>query len=308
MKIILLFVDGLGIGSSDPKINPCVQHNLNCLGCFSDNPSLIRSDPESEIVAAEATLSVPGLPQSATGQVALLTGQNAPALLGRHLCGFPNPLLREVLKSHSILKLIKEAGLTCDFLNVFRPPFFELPQATRWRLSATTGAALAAGLDFHRPEDIADCRSIYHDITGAALREKGFDVPVLTAEEAGRIVARQSRNFDLVLFEYFITDRAGHKQDLNLARQEIQKLDSFIDYILSEVDIADTLVVVTSDHGNIEDLSTKSHTLNPAMTLSWGAGKKDFAGQVHDLTDITPALLGLLGVYDRTSSINQKSD
>jgi hypothetical protein len=39
----------------------------------------------------DASLCVPGLPQSATGQAALLTGLNAPELMGRHIEGFPPP-------------------------------------------------------------------------------------------------------------------------------------------------------------------------------------------------------------------------
>ena len=301
MNILLFFVDGLGIGCADPNVNPCAQDGLKCLGCYRDGDNVTRSDPESELIAVDATLGVPGLPQSATGQVALLTGQNAARILGRHLYGFPNQLLRDLLKSHSILKRVKAAGLTCDFLNTFRPPFFDMPETTQWRLSATTGATLAAGLDFHPPEHIAESRSIYHDLTGEFLREKGFDVPILTPEKAGRIAARQSRLHNLLLFEYFLTDRAGHKQDMNQARLEIRKLDAFIESILCELDLRKTLLVMTSDHGNIEDLSTKSHTRNPAMTIAWGKKKSDFARDVQTLTNVTPALLNLLGINDRTA-------
>jgi len=300
MKIILVFVDGLGLGTSNPDINPCVQNDLLHLACYLDNNAFIKSDTESELIAVDATLGIPGLPQSATGQVAVLTGQNASRILGRHLFGFPNQPLRDILKTHTILKTVKENGGTCDFLNAFRDPFFDLPETTKWRLSATTCATLAAGLDFHRPEDIAQSKSIYHDITGDFLREKGFDIPILSLEEAGKIVARQSCSFDLLLFEYFMTDRVGHKQDLNQAKQEIQKLDTFINSILSEVNLLDTLVIVTSDHGNIEDLSTKSHTRNPAMTLAWGLKKMDLAQQISDLTHVTPALLNLLEIHDQT--------
>jgi len=299
MNMIIVFVDGLGIGSADPDLNPCVQEGLNHFGCYRDGDKFIKSDPESELIAVDATLSVPGLPQSATGQVTLLTGHNASKILGRHLYGFPNQPLRDILKSHSVLKRIKDEGLTCDFLNTFRPPFFNLPESTKWRLSATTGATLAAGLEFHPPEHIAESKSIYHDITGGLLWEKGFDVPILTLGEAGRIVARQSKFYDLLLFEYFLTDQIGHKQDSEKARQEILKLDSFISYILIELDLENTLLIVTSDHGNIEELSTKSHTQNPAMTLTWGKKKTEFAANVKALTDITPVLLKLLDINDQ---------
>lgn len=299
MRVFLLFVDGLGVGGPDPEINPCAREGLRRLGCYRNGAHLVRSDPEADCIPVDTALGVPGLPQSATGQVSLLTGRNAPKQLGRHLTGFPNPPLRDLLKSYSLLKILVENGRTCDFLNTFRDPFFDLPLETQWRLSATTGAALAAGLKFHRPEDIEKGDSIYHDMTGESLRGKGFDVPILTVEEAAAIAARRSETFDLLLFEYFLTDRAGHSRNPGEAGEEIRKLDAFISGVLARVNLKETLLIVTSDHGNIEDVSTKSHTRNPVMTLAWGNRKSDFAGRVSDLTHITPAVLNLLGIHDR---------
>lgn len=299
MRIILLFVDGLGIGGADSTVNPCVQNGLHRLGCYRKGDHLLCPDRNGELIPVDATLDVPGLPQSATGQVTLLTGLNGAKILGRHLYGFPNQKLRDCLRTHSVLRQITDSGRSCDFLNTFRDPFFNLPLALKWRLSATTGAALAAGLNFHKPEDIAKSESLYHDITGESLHEKGFDVPILSIEEAAGVVAHRSRLFDLLLFEYFLTDRAGHTQDLSRAKKEIHKLDHFIDYILSDINLDDTLVIVTSDHGNIEDLSTKSHTRHPVMTRVWGSAKTACSQQLSDLTDVTPAILNLMGIHDR---------
>ncbi|MGI8884009.1 MAG: hypothetical protein ACR2IA_07185 [Pyrinomonadaceae bacterium] len=54
-----------------------------------------------------------------------------------------------------------------------------------------------------------------------------------------------------------------------------------------------TTVILTSDHGNIEDLSVRNHTLNDVPTIVWGREKNSVAGRIKDLTDITPAILNL---------------
>ena len=52
--------------------------------------------------------------------------------------------------------------------------------------------------------------------------------------------------------------------------------------------------MVASDHGNVEDLSTRNHTLAPVPVLGFGraAGALE---DVKDLTHVAPLLLGLAG-------------
>jgi bisphosphoglycerate-independent phosphoglycerate mutase (AlkP superfamily) len=52
-------------------------------------------------------------------------------------------------------------------------------------------------------------------------------------------------------------------------------------------------LLVTSDHGNLEEADHKRHTLNPVPFLVWGAQKDALFGLVHSLEDVTPALLAL---------------
>src|SRR6185503_15765345 len=103
-----------------------------------------RVGPPARAWGVDASLGVPGLPQSATGQTAILTGENGPAIMGHHLSGFPGPTLRRVLFERSLLKRIRERGRSATFLNAFRPEYFTMPHAQR-RLSATSLATLASG-------------------------------------------------------------------------------------------------------------------------------------------------------------------
>jgi 2,3-bisphosphoglycerate-independent phosphoglycerate mutase len=293
MKIIFLFIDGLGLGGSDPAVNPCMDASLGLLR-FSEDGKSTQKDPHGGVmVPADACLGVEGLPQSASGQTALLTGVNAPMLLGRHLPGYPNEMLRKILRDDSLFKRITETGRRAAFANAYRPLFFRLKEATRWRLSATTVATLAAGLPFFSTDRLPEDRCLYHDLTNEALIERGFDVPRRTPAQAGKVLKRIADSYDFILFEYFLTDRAGHGRDRRIALCEMQKLDAFVTSLLDSVNPEDTLLLLTSDHGNIEDLSVKTHTRNRVPVFAWGKGKERIAAEVRTIQDVTPAILRL---------------
>ena len=293
MKVVFLFVDGLGIGRQDKETNPCCFDETGIFQIFQNSrPNFLPFDGIS--LELDATMGISGLPQSATGQTALLTGINSAQLLGRHLSGFPNKTLREALLKQSLLLKLKKKRKKPAFLNAFRPLFFELEENEILRLSATTIANHAANLPFFTLEDISHKRAIYQDFTNYDLIEKGFEMPVYTPEEAAEIVAEATNRYDFILYEYFKSDKAGHNQDMPLAIAEIQKLGRFVFDFLNRIDLTETIVILTSDHGNIEDLSTKSHTRNPAMTITWGANKNQIAGKLKSITDLTPAIVFLM--------------
>lgn len=52
------------------------------------------------------------------------------------------------------------------------------------------------------------------------------------------------------------------------------------------------LVVVTSDHGNMEDLSTRRHTDAdvPALVIGNKSARAEFMHEMKKITDIAPAI------------------
>jgi bisphosphoglycerate-independent phosphoglycerate mutase (AlkP superfamily) len=78
------------------------------------------------------------------------------------------------------------------------------------------------------------------------------------------------------------------------AEKHLPELASFINAFLESVNLDETTVILTSDHGNLEDLSIRNHTLNDVPTVVWGRGNQEAAGTIRDLADITPAIIGLL--------------
>jgi phosphopentomutase len=111
---------------------------------------------------------------------------------------------------------------------------------------------------------------------------------------AARTLAQAASELDLALFETFLTDKAGHAQDMAWARAEIVRLERFLAELLEAVDLRSQIVVVTSDHGNLEDLSTPSHTRARVPVLAAGPGSDAFVASVRSLRDFAPAMLQAL--------------
>jgi bisphosphoglycerate-independent phosphoglycerate mutase (AlkP superfamily) len=137
-------------------------------------------------------------------------------------------------------------------------------------------------------------RAVFMDFTNELLIARGEDVLVRTPEEAAAALANVVRENRFTLYEYFITDKMGHAQDWEGARSVILKLAALVRSLLGKLDLDQTTVILTSDHGNIEDLSTRNHTLNAVPTIVWGAHRDRVANRIQSLADITPAILAVL--------------
>jgi len=288
-SVLLFFIDGIGVGLDDPAVNPLASDDRPVLRLTRGaSPRSSSAGAPAFAAGIDASLGVPGLPQSATGQTAILTGVNAPAALGRHVSGFPGPTLQRILREHSLLKTLTEAGRHATFLNAFGPRFFDAAEPRR-RLSATTLATLASGTPFRDWADLTAGRAVAHDLTHWRMRDYGFDLAARTPEEAGAIIARETMKCDFALFEYFETDRAGHARDRSAAVRCLSDLSAALEAVLAGVDLRDTVVLVASDHGNLEDERVKTHTLNPAFFAAWGA--LEGLTPPESLTGIAPLVL-----------------
>ncbi|OGC03019.1 MAG: hypothetical protein A3G35_13875 [candidate division NC10 bacterium RIFCSPLOWO2_12_FULL_66_18] len=290
MGVLLLFVDGLGLGEDDPGRNPVARARLRRLRLLRDCPA---PDPAATLIPTDACLGVAGLPQSATGQTSILAGVNAPAAMGRHINGYCTKSLAEILDGRSLFSCVKAAGGEATFANAYTPAFLaNLPRF----LSVSTVATLRAGLRFRTLDDLARGEALFHDFTNRLLPERGYSLPTITPGEAGRRLACLAQRHAFTMYEHFLTDRAGHTQDMARGVEILEDLEALLDGVLSITDRSADLVILTSDHGNLEDLSTSRHTRNPVPTVLWGAGAAEAAAGIKDLTDIAPAILRHLGM------------
>lgn len=301
MSVLFVFLDGVGLGPAGPD-NPFAALDLPAFERlaggqrWTSEAASVQTDAHT-FVPIDATLGVEGLPQSGTGQAALFTGENAARLHGRHFGPYPPTTVRPLVAARSVFARLTEAGLAPNrlaFANAYPDRFFRSVEASgRW--TVTTLAAHAAGVRLRGADDLAAGRALPADLTGATWQRllDPAHAPTTEAEAARRLGALLD-DHAFVLSEYFLTDKAGHSRDPDRAADVLGALDRFLGALLDGLDAARDLLVVTSDHGNLEDLSTKSHTRNPVPLVAWGAGADAFAG-VASLLDVTPGIVAHLG-------------
>jgi len=297
--IVILFVDGVGIGKKDSSVNPFFVAQLPTLQklCGGELFHLKRkkiSTQFSEVRPVKATLGMPGLPQSGTGQVALFAGVNGAKIFGRHFGPYPPTVLRKILQEQNIFLAFKKLGKSVIFANAFPQPFFDYTASGTQRIPALTYSCIVSDVPLLTVGNLISNSAISADLIRERWHELGHpEVPRIAPYNAGNHLAQLSKNYDLTIFEYFLTDRAGHQRDIYVAREVLEQLDQFLDGFFNDFDHSSSLFVMISDHGNIEDLSTKSHTRNDVPCILCGVQRKHLAQRIHSLTDLMPALLEL---------------
>jgi 2,3-bisphosphoglycerate-independent phosphoglycerate mutase len=294
-RVVFVFLDGVGLGPAD-DYNPFNKAHLPAIQHVLDTPLIAgaeRARPGLLLTALDALLGVDGIPQSATGQAALFTGINVVRQLGYHLPAYPNAILTKLLHDHSILRQATDRGYRATFANAYSPLYFEMVKREKRRMSATTHSVLGANLPFRWLEDLKQGQAVYWDVTNEQLVARfGIDIPIITPEQAGRNLAGLSRNHDLVLYESFLPDLIGHRRQMDEAIKTLELLDRFLGSLWANV-TPDTTVVLCSDHGNIEDLSSGCHTTNPVPLLVKGPGAVLFE-HARSLIDVATPIVTLL--------------
>lgn len=292
MQLLFLFIDGLGLGPRDAERNPLARYPSRFLSLFTEETPALPYD--GVMLPTHADMGIPGLPQSATGQTALFTGRNASQAVGHHVSGMPTPTLRKLLNEASIFKHVQAQGKRGIFANALSEEYFK--SRGEW-ISASTRALLAGGFRYLTLDDLRAGRAVSHDLTNEFLNQMGFAVPQRAPMESARIIANLAQAADFTLFEFILTDAVGHSRDMAQAQELVMRLDTLLAVVLSSLDLQKITVVLSSDHGNFEDLSVKTHTKNKVPTCVWGAGKKLFAGvqelQIEDLANYFIKILAL---------------
>ena len=309
MRMLFLFLDGVGLGPDDPNTNPLAQAAMPNLSRLLNGRRLVAGETplvtdRATVVALDACLGVPGTPQSATGQAALLTGRNVPAEIGYHYGPKPNPAVAAFVRSsngaHSdnLFQSLQEAGKRSALLNAYPETYFAAIASGRRLYSAIPLAVVSAGLALKTADDLRAGRALSADFTGQGWRVRLnlTDTPVLAPAEAGMRIAELAAGYELAFFEYWLSDYAGHGQDMTAALSLLATFDEVLGGLLAAWDDEAGIILITSDHGNLEDLSVRGHTTHPVPALVIGAQelRRRFTAGLRDLTDVTPSILRLL--------------
>jgi 2,3-bisphosphoglycerate-independent phosphoglycerate mutase len=300
VHVVLLFLDGVGIGMKDPDINPFFRARMPALTslCGGELPSIPfknTSTTHAEVLAIPATLGVAGLPQSGTGQTAIFTGVNGAKKFGRHFGPHPPSVLRQVIAEKNIFHQLKARGKSVVFANAFPQRFFDYTESGTRRLTATTLSCQFAGVPLLTANDLQRDEGISADFIRTQWPELGHpEIHPVTSETAGNHLASIAARHDFTLFEYWLTDHAGHSQKMAFAVEVLERLDEFLSGFLKQFDPNTTLFIIVSDHGNIEDLTTKSHTRNKVPCILVGKNRDQLVNRIKNLTHITPGILKIL--------------
>ena len=293
----MLFVDGVGLSPASED-NPFSTTSTPALEALLGGPLTLeacRSESGVVLVPLDAQLGLPGLPQSSTGQASLFTGVNAAQVLGRHQTGLPGPQMRAVIVEHGLFGRAREAGLEVTFANAYSQAYLDALKRGDRKPSATTTAMQGAGVELRDIDDLQREEAVTWDFCGDhAARRVEARIPQREAQEAGRILAQISSGQDLTLFETFLTDLAGHLKRGIEPADAVRRLDQAIGG-LEEYRAADVTWILTSDHGNLEDVSVGTHTTNPVPLLAVGPAAGAFS-ELRSILDVAPAILRLLGV------------
>jgi 2,3-bisphosphoglycerate-independent phosphoglycerate mutase len=241
---------------------------------------------------------VDGMPQSATGQATLLTGQNIPAALGYHYGPKPDHQIAAYLQNGNLFNVLNKNGKRASLLNAYPGRYFEAISSGRRLYSAIPLAVASAGNPLKTENELFLGNAIAADITAQGWRDVLHipDTPVITPIEAGARMAALSSNYDLAFFEYWLSDYAGHHQDMIQALTLLEALDGMLAGLLNTWNDNESLILITSDHGNLEDLSTRRHTQNPVPAIVVGprAERERFCSGLTSLTGISPAILRVI--------------
>jgi phosphopentomutase len=296
MSVIFLFIDGVGLGKEDDT-NPFYQSTYRGFSAMVGDQSFTEkagelTEKNHVFRHVDATLNVEGLPQSGTGQTALFTGENAAKEIGKHFGPFPHSGIKYLLEEQSLFKKAQKMDKNCRFVNAYPDIFFQKArQRNRW--SCTTLMSKSADIKLNTTEEVKAGKALTAEITQQVWREHlNIDVPQISPEEAAERLLKEGQNYNLLLHEYYLTDKAGHSQKHERATSFLKTYNRFLWYLIQHKDSKTTLVL-SSDHGNVEDLSVKTHTYNRVPLFVYGPGARHFE-DATSIMDVTPSILELL--------------
>ncbi len=293
----MIFLDGVGIGEADPSKNPFFKYGFNTFTeFFGKIPNLDSQSLEGEnrfLFPTDAIMGVPELPQSGTGQTSIFCGVNASRVLGKHFGPFPHSMLVPLIREQNIFKSFKDRDKKVVFANAYPKQFFEYIKSGKKRLSATSLCCRLSDVKLKSSVNLRNGDAISAEIDNLIwVNELEYNFPIIKPETAGKKLIKIAQNHHFTLFEHFLTDHLGHGRRAEMMEDRLSVLDTFLSYILRNIPENFTLVIC-SDHGNLEDISIKTHSTNPALTITAGKYADKLKNRISDLSHIKDAILEL---------------
>ncbi|MCX6173586.1 MAG: alkaline phosphatase family protein [Ignavibacteriales bacterium] len=292
---IMIFMDGVGIGKKDYEYNPFFKYGFKTFSeIFGEIPHIDKQKLKGNnafLFPVDASMGIPDIPLSGTGQTSIFCGINAPKYIGKHFGPYPYSTLVPIIKEKNIFRSFMQRRKKVYFVNAYPKQFFDYVNSGRRRLSVTTLSCIMNGMRLNNISDIHKGKALAADINNRLFVEKmNYKLKVINAETAADRLIRLGSKNHFTLFEIFHTDHLGHGRNSEWLEYTTGILDRFLFHIITNLKKNMTLVVC-SDHGNFEDLSIKMHTLNPAIGITAGKDAELLSKKIKKLYDIKPAIM-----------------
>lgn len=292
----MIFIDGVGIGDADPEKNPFVKRGFKTFEKIfgsiphKNNSTIIK--PPYYLFPSDPVMGIKGFPQSGTGQVSIFCGMNAPEFVGKHFGPFPYSTTIPIIKEENILHHYKKIGRRVFFANAYPDVFFNYINSGKERLSVTALSCKLSGIRLNDADDVKRGSAITAEITNARWNKKlSYNLEVISPQTAALRLLNLAYENDFTLYEFFLTDHLGHGRIKDEFDEIYNNIDEFLITILNEMDLLKLTLIICSDHGNIEDISIKTHTMNNSLTITAGKHAKELYENIKDLSDIKPAII-----------------
>lgn len=297
--ILLLFLDGVGIGKKDYEWNPFFKFGFQTFqNLFGELPHLENrslSNGKIFLSGVDASMGISGLPQSGTGQTSIFCGVKAPQIINQHFGPFPYSTLIPIIQEKNIFKYFLDNNEKVTFANAYPQVFFDYINSGKKRLSVTTLSCNLNGMHLNGIDEVVKGEALTAEITNARWNTKlGYNLPIISAEQAAKNLLNISNKNTFTAFEYFLTDHLGHGRYDEDTEATFKILDEFLFTIFTQFDKEKLSIILCSDHGNVEDLSVKTHTTNPSLLITAGQNAKIVSENIKDLSDIKHSIIKYL--------------
>lgn len=279
MKLIYLFVDGLGLRE------PAADNPVNSEVC----PTIWRLI-ERHSKPIDACLGVDGPPQSATGQATMFTGVNCSKAMNRHCEGFPGPALRKIVEEDNLFLQLKKLGKRIRFADAYLVDSVDELSSRRFK-SVTTVMALTAPESVSTADDLLVDKAVMQDLTRETIQDRYPNIPIIPPQRAAEHLFSIALENDFTLYEFFQSDVAGHSMDYTRACAVLRVYDRFLAALARLAEAAGITILLTSDHGNVESMGERGHTFNPVPFIVFGPQEENIRNCVNSLADITPTIV-----------------
>ena len=127
------------------------------------------------------------------------------------------------------------------------------------------------------------------------------------------IAAMSGSTFDVIILNYANADMVGHTGILPAATEAVETVDACIGKVMTEAENRGWRVLITSDHGNAEQMTDKktgephtAHTSNPVPFILCDKNMKGRRLRPGILADIAPTMLDLIGI-DKPEEMDGRS-